>query len=142
MSGRPTTKTKTKENDELVDINPRPHQAEYLQQKTVQKGYERLERHPVSGYRGLPRKSGHGGKYTWEGPRGEEDDFPAAIDEHDPNFIDDAQEQRDREVADGVVEAAKVPAAPQGVARIDVILPHPHEADPEPESESPQVALT
>ena len=38
MSGRPTTKTKTKENEDLVDLNPRPHQLEVLQQKMVQKG--------------------------------------------------------------------------------------------------------
>jgi len=135
MSGRPTTKTKTKENEELVDLHPRPHQEEYLQHKTVQKGYDRLERRPASGYQGLPRKSGHGGKYTWEGPRGEEEDedYPAAIDEKDPNFIDSAQEELDRQVADGVVEVPKAPAAPQGVARIDLNLPH----GTSPESEPP-----
>ncbi len=136
MSGRPTTKTKTKENEDLVDMNPRPHQADYLQQKMVQKGHDRLERRPASGYQGLPRKSGHGGKYTWEGPRGEEDDFPAAIDERDPNFVDEEQEEMDT----GVVEAAKAPAAPQGAARIDVILPHRHEAEPKPDSQRPQAA--
>ncbi|KAI3910163.1 hypothetical protein MKW92_017026 [Papaver armeniacum] len=46
-------------------------------------------------------KSGHGGKYTWEGPRDLVDDelsmgqdVPAAIDEGDPNYVDEEIEEK------------------------------------------------
>ncbi|TJX50879.1 hypothetical protein E8P77_26860 [Soehngenia saccharolytica] len=124
MSGRATTKTKSKKEGDLVDINPRPHFEEYQRQKNVQRGVERLERHPARGYLGLPSKKGHGGKYTWEGPEQEclVDLPPDAIDEGDPNYIDEAQQgENEEEVVKGVVEVAKAPDAPQGVARVEVV---------------------
>ncbi|GLJ55330.1 hypothetical protein SUGI_1187230 [Cryptomeria japonica] len=128
MSGRQVPKAKTKEDGDLVDINPRPHLQEYQRQKNVQRGVERLDRHSSKGYLGLPSKKGHGGKYTWEGPNpdGIVDLPPDALDEGDPNYIDEAQEEGER----GFVEAAKAPAAPQGVARVEIVqtLKHPNPA--------------
>lgn len=67
----------------------RPDTLRYVERKLCEKGLHRMERHPVHGGHGPP-KSGHGGKYTWEGPvdvvHAELDPAPAAIDEGDPNY--------------------------------------------------------
>merc|ERR1712029_422067 len=67
----------------------------YVEKKLINNGVQRLDRHPVDGI-GIgrpPPKSGHGGKFTWEGPAdiidNELDAAPAAMDEKDPNYVDD-----------------------------------------------------
>ncbi|MCD7468637.1 hypothetical protein HAX54_007022 [Datura stramonium] len=83
-------------------------------------------------------KSGRGGKFTWEGPRGaaeyneldNDDDVPAAIDQNDPNYVDEEEEKRllRGEVSGveglvvGEVDVAKV-VDEGGVARVDVVDP-------------------
>ncbi|KAK2657257.1 hypothetical protein Ddye_010309 [Dipteronia dyeriana] len=107
----------------------------YIEKKLTDKGVQRMERHPADGI-GIgigkpPPKSGHGGKYTWEGP----DDMataelmaaPPAIDEKDPNYVDEETEEKIMsDVAGlvvGVVEVAKAAEDRQGVARVDNIDP-------------------
>ncbi|KAG9159078.1 hypothetical protein Leryth_017544 [Lithospermum erythrorhizon] len=98
----------------------------YVEKKLVEKGVQRLERHPADG---LPLKhdpkKGHGGKYTWEGPsKGVENELevaPIAIDENDPNYVDEEEEKKIDEVGEivvGEVEVAKKDE--EGVARIEV----------------------
>ncbi|CAH9072337.1 unnamed protein product [Cuscuta europaea] len=109
----------------------------HIEKKLLDNGVHRKDRRPLSGIPLMKQaKSGHGGKYTWEGP-GEPglDDVPAAIDENDPNFVDEEEEEEEEEAADkgvwrgevggaegavvvGEVDVAKVAA--QGVARVDV----------------------
>ncbi|XP_065855469.1 uncharacterized protein [Euphorbia lathyris] len=105
----------------------------YVEKKLMDKGVHRMDRHPVDGYGGVskpPPKCGHGGKYTWEGPddlvENEMDDVPAAIDEKDPNYVDEEEEEKilrgeNSDVAGfvvGEVDVAK--EAKDGVARIEV----------------------
>uniref|UniRef100_A0A5B7BNK2 Uncharacterized protein n=1 Tax=Davidia involucrata TaxID=16924 RepID=A0A5B7BNK2_DAVIN len=102
----------------------------YIEKKLVDKGVLRKERHPADGLplsRG-PHKSGHGGKYTWEGSddvaENELEAAPPAIDEKDPNYVEEAAaEEEDSEVAGLVVGEVEVPKAAEvkkGVARIEV----------------------
>ncbi|GLT64366.1 hypothetical protein SLA2020_368660 [Shorea laevis] len=116
-------------------MNPRhPHTIKYLEKKLEDKGVYRMERHPGDG-RGIeqqPPKSGHGGKYTWEGPDDLADNelmaAPPAIDEKDPNYVDEEEEEKilkgeESDVAGtvvGVVEVAKVAEEREGVARVEV----------------------
>ncbi|KAK9289375.1 hypothetical protein L1049_007530 [Liquidambar formosana] len=79
-----------------------------------------------------PPKAGHGGKYTWEGPDDLADSeifaAPPAIDEKDPNYVDEEVEERivkgeDSDLAGlvvGVVEVAKAAEASEGVARVEI----------------------
>ncbi|XP_015580496.1 uncharacterized protein LOC107262006 isoform X2 [Ricinus communis] len=105
----------------------------YVEKKLMDKGVHRMDRHPADGKGGIgkpPPKSGHGGKYTWEGPDGttesELDAAPAAIDEKDPNYVDEEAEEKilrgeNSDVAGfvvGEVEVAK--EANEGVARVEV----------------------
>ncbi|KAK7244981.1 hypothetical protein RIF29_39810 [Crotalaria pallida] len=98
----------------------------YVEKKLIDKGVQRMDRHPVDGI-GIgkpPPKSGHGGKFTWEGPADVVDNelmaAPAAIDEKDPNYVDEEEEEEDvKDVVVGEVDVAKV-AGEQGVARVDV----------------------
>ncbi|XP_059427908.1 uncharacterized protein LOC132161744 [Corylus avellana] len=107
----------------------------YIERKLMDKGVLRMDRHPVDGLGGIgkpPPKSGHGGKYTWEGPddlaESELSAVPPAIDEKDPNYVDEEKEEKvlrgeDSDVADlvvGVVEVPKVAEARAGVARVEV----------------------
>ncbi|KAM6592974.1 uncharacterized protein LOC115708871 [Cannabis sativa] len=111
-----------------------PDTLKYVEKKLTDKGVQRLERHPANGIgigRGPP-KSGHGGKYTWEGPdeiaESELSPIPAAIDERDPNYVDEVAEERIvrgevDEVAGiviGEVEVPKVVEDREGVARVEV----------------------
>ena len=96
----------------------------YVEKKLVDKGVQRMERHPADGI-GIgrpPPKSGRGGKYTWEGPADMADNelnaAPAAIDEKDPNYVDEEEDVL-RELVKGEVEVAKA-AEDKGVARVDV----------------------
>lgn len=106
----------------------------YVEKKLIDKGVQRLERHSANGI-GIgrpPPKSGHGGKYTWEGPddiaENELSPTPPAIDERDPNYVDEEAEEKivrgeDKDVADlvvGEVEVPKVLEEKEGVARVEV----------------------
>ncbi|XVE96513.1 hypothetical protein REPUB_Repub02eG0229000 [Reevesia pubescens] len=109
----------------------------YVERKLEDKGVQRMERHPANGI-GIgkpPPKSGHGGKYTWEGPddmaENELMPVPAAIDEKDPNYVDEEEEERilkgeESDVAGlvvGEVDVAKATEYREGVARVEV---NPH----------------
>ncbi|XP_020213619.1 uncharacterized protein LOC109797876 isoform X2 [Cajanus cajan] len=98
----------------------------YVEKKLINKGVQRQERHPADGI-GIgrpPPKSGHGGKFTWEGPANEAESHlmaaPAAIDEGDPNYVDEEEEKASSELVVGEVEVAKAAEEHEGVARIDV----------------------
>ncbi|XP_050230350.1 uncharacterized protein LOC126678397 [Mercurialis annua] len=77
----------------------------YVEKKLMDKGVHRMDRHPVKG-KGVggigkpPPKSGHGGKYTWEGPADvvdyELEAAPPALDEKDPNYVDEPEEEKSR----------------------------------------------
>ncbi|KAJ8899637.1 hypothetical protein K2173_018611 [Erythroxylum novogranatense] len=110
----------------------------YVEKKLMDKGVLRMDRHPVDGRGGIgrpPPKSGHGGKFTWEGPEPEAenelDAVPPAIDEKDPNYIDEEEEERivrgEERYVDGLVvgevEVAKAVEAREGVARVEVDAP-------------------
>lgn len=99
----------------------------YVEKKLMDKGVQRMERHPADGI-GIgrpPPKSGRGGKYTWEGPadmaKNELEAAPPAIDEGDPNYVDDEEEGKDAEgVVVGEVDVVKAAEDDQGVARVEV----------------------
>ncbi|KAE9590878.1 hypothetical protein Lal_00023043 [Lupinus albus] len=97
----------------------------YVEKKLMDKGVHRMDRHPVDGI-GIgrpPPKSGHGGKFTWEGPDHVVDSelmaAAAAIDEKDPNYVDEEEEEEVKDFVVGEVEVVKV-AEDEGVARVDV----------------------
>ncbi|KAJ6694518.1 hypothetical protein OIU85_005222 [Salix viminalis] len=109
----------------------------YVEKKLVDNGVLRMERHPVDGRKGgigkPPPKSGHGGKFTWEGPYDEaeielEAAAPPAIDEKDPNYVDEVMEEKivkgeEKDVAGlvvGEIEVAKAVEGRRGVARVEV----------------------
>ncbi|KAG4183872.1 hypothetical protein ERO13_A09G136312v2 [Gossypium hirsutum] len=116
----------------------------YIERKLEDKGVQRLERHPADGI-GIdqpPPKSGRGGKYTWEGPDGLAENelmaapvvpigseaSPPAIDEKDPNYVDEEEEEKivrdeNSDVAElvvGELEVATAAEARKGVARVGV----------------------
>ncbi|MED6185112.1 hypothetical protein PIB30_053850 [Stylosanthes scabra] len=99
----------------------------YVEKKLADKGVQRMDRHPADGI-GIgrpPPKSGRGGKYTWEGPADMADNelnaAPAAIDEKDPNYVDEEEEEdAERELVKGEVEVAKAAEDREGVARVDI----------------------
>ncbi|XP_042491843.1 uncharacterized protein LOC122071541 [Macadamia integrifolia] len=115
-----------------------PETIKYIERKLCDTGVQRMERHPVDG---LPLvhlpKSGHGGKYTWEGPGdytgNELEAAPPAIDEKDPNYVDEEEEEKilkgeEEEVAGLVVGEVEVAKAVEdreglGVARVEVRPP-------------------
>ncbi|THU50199.1 hypothetical protein C4D60_Mb06t17590 [Musa balbisiana] len=115
----------------------RPDTVRYIEKKLVDKGIQRMERHPVDGL-GIgrsPPKSGHGGKFTWEGPEdvveSEVDPVPPAIDEKDPNYVEEGNgDANPGEVVIGEVEVAKVAEAKEGVSRIEVLPPLQPSHDP------------
>ncbi|XP_076943071.1 uncharacterized protein LOC143633001 [Bidens hawaiensis] len=99
----------------------------HIEKKLTDKGLHRLDRHPRDGI-SLEKqaKGGRGGKYTWDGPGGVVDDeldpAPPAVDEKDPNYVDEEEEVRVAREVDGVVvgevEVAKV--LETGVGRVEV----------------------
>lgn len=101
----------------------------HIEKKLTDIGVVRKDRRPADGIP-LNRqpKSGHGGKYTWEGPADmtTEDPAPAYIDEEDPNFVDEEAEEKILRgevsgVAGFVVGEVEVPKLRgEGVARVDV----------------------
>ncbi|KAK9153794.1 hypothetical protein Sjap_001274 [Stephania japonica] len=105
-----------------------PDKVKYMEKKLADKGVLRMEHHPTDGL-SLTRipKGGHGGKFTWEGP-----DDPAeaeleavpAVDERDPNYVDEEKEEESgEELVVGEVEVAKVVEEKEGVARVEVHPP-------------------
>ncbi|GFY93447.1 hypothetical protein Acr_08g0018430 [Actinidia rufa] len=115
---------------EKLQLNPHKMETiKYIEKKLIDKGVQRMERRPADGLplARPPPKSGHGGKYTWEGPvieaEAELHPAPAAVDERDPNYVDEAEEERAVTREGGglggevVGEVAKVA---EGVARIEV----------------------
>ncbi|XP_049360158.1 uncharacterized protein LOC125824846 [Solanum verrucosum] len=99
----------------------------HIEKRLVEKGVHRKNHRPIDG---IPlnkqSKSGHGGKFTWEGPRDAveyelEDDVPVAIDENDPNNVDDEDEEVSgvEGLVVGQIDVAKV--GDEGVARVDVV---------------------
>ncbi|XP_021743153.1 uncharacterized protein LOC110709246 [Chenopodium quinoa] len=102
----------------------------HIEKKLVDTGLHRLERHSAdtrASVKKPPPKKGHGGKYTWEGPDLEADNelkAEPAIDEGDPNYVDEEEEVVDdeevKERVKGEVEVAKVVEDKEGVARVEV----------------------
>ncbi|CAA7060010.1 unnamed protein product [Microthlaspi erraticum] len=106
-----------------------PETIKQVERKLMGKGVQRMDRHSSDGIplKRPPSKSGHGGKYTWEGADRVEDyemqPDPPAMDEGDPNYDEDQTKKTlgDDVAVDlvkGEVEVAK--EAPAGVARIEV----------------------
>lgn len=61
----------------------------------VAQAQENKDRKSGTGMTGMPKKGGHGGKFTWAGDGFLGDDHemaPSAIDAKDPNFEDPADE--------------------------------------------------
>lgn len=113
----------------------KPETLKHIEKKLFDKGVHRLDRHPADGLGGVkrpPPKCGHGGKFTWEGPESavesELEAAPPVVDEKDPNYVDEAAEEKivkgeEEEVAGlvvGEVEVAKAAEDREGVARIEV----------------------
>ncbi|KAL2628512.1 hypothetical protein R1flu_013198 [Riccia fluitans] len=69
------------------------HQHEtYQHKKHIKQGSQRLDRRSGAGVHGQPKKSGNGGKFTWEGSALEEqNDQDIALDEKDPNYEEEEQ---------------------------------------------------
>ncbi|KAK7396633.1 hypothetical protein VNO78_17772 [Psophocarpus tetragonolobus] len=95
----------------------------YVEKKLINKGVQRQDRHPADGI-GIgrqPPKSGHGGKFTWEGPADLAENellaAPAAIDKGDPNYEDDEDAS---ELVVGEVQVSKVAEEHDGVARLEI----------------------
>ncbi|VVA97065.1 unnamed protein product [Arabis nemorensis] len=108
-----------------------PDTIKQVEKKLMEKGVQRMERHPSDGnsLKRPPPKSGHGGKFTWEGPDRMEDyemqPDPPAMDEGDPNYDEEQTAKKEVggddvavELVKGEVDVAK--EAPAGVARVDV----------------------
>ncbi|KAF2307555.1 hypothetical protein GH714_029714 [Hevea brasiliensis] len=107
----------------------------YVGKKLMDKGLLRMERHPVDGLGAIgkpPPKSGHGGKYTWEGPddmaENELEAAPPAIDEKDPNYVDEEEEKKivNEEESDELVvsEVEVVATQAKDVARVEKSICH------------------
>ncbi|CAK9228272.1 unnamed protein product [Sphagnum troendelagicum] len=102
--------------------------AEYARSLGVKKGFERLDRRSASGTRGDTKKSGHGGKFTWDGPNSEEEDYdvasPPVTDRNDPNYVDEPVKEEEKKVAEEKeVGIAAAPAAVFGLAELAAKLP-------------------
>lgn len=103
------------DSEDLVQTNPKSiNNDERERSKKVRNGGLRLEKRAAKRVSGLPKKSGQGGKYTWNGPvDGASLDFPPmALDEKDPNYVDE----------DDVVEVPKpdhLSPLPQKVSAVD-----------------------
>lgn len=115
------TKKVHEENPELFPKLKEDRGSDYMHQRDVKTGNERLPRRSAHPNKGAAKKGGHGGKFTIDGPYNEEDyvdDAPTgALDEHDPNFVDPAEEEADKEAGIPTVEVAKV--AHTGVGKLE-----------------------
>nr|DAD28694.1 TPA_asm: hypothetical protein HUJ06_030162 [Nelumbo nucifera] len=90
-----------KKRVEKAEVNTsNPETLKYIEKKLRDKGVQRMDRRPVDGnaLHHTPPKSGHGGKFTWEGSGDIADTelspVPPAIDEGDPNYVDEEVEER------------------------------------------------
>ncbi|KAG0461274.1 hypothetical protein HPP92_021201 [Vanilla planifolia] len=125
------------EEEELKPFNKtelhkrNPDTFRYALRKMEDKGILRMDRHPTDGLGIAPRppKSGHGGRFTWEGPEDEIssalDPAPAAVDPGDPNYVDEEEEKTAEAESGGdaiaeVVDVAKLAAARDGVSRLEI----------------------
>jgi len=107
--------------EENPDLFPKEGKGwdDYAHQKNLKTGVERLDRRSAHPDKNAVKKHGHGGKYTVDGPYTDADymePIPAAMDEHDPNYVDPAEEKADREANIPVVEVAKVAETGAGTA--------------------------
>jgi hypothetical protein len=106
------------DSKEVIEENPdrkgeaaHNRQMDRLHNRNVKAGTERSDRRSATGHSGAVKKSGHGGKFTWDGPTTEEDYAeppPVALDSNDPNYVDPEEEEEDKRAAIGEVEVAKV----------------------------------
>ncbi|XP_010543478.1 PREDICTED: uncharacterized protein LOC104816380 [Tarenaya hassleriana] len=91
-----------------------PETIKHMERKLMDQGVQRMERHPVDGIplKRPPPKSGHGGKFTWEGPGGVADyelyPDPPAMDKGDPNYYDEEEEVTAKRVGGDDVAAERV----------------------------------
>eukprot|EP00850_Spirogloea_muscicola_P010077 SM000058S18507 [mRNA] locus=s58:211559:212562:- [translate_table: standard] len=86
----------------------------YWHNRAIKKGDERLDRHSVKKVAdGSPRKGGAGPHHNWGKP-GEEYSNPpaAALDENDPNYVDDEEEETEIKKPMPLVEASKETVEP------------------------------
>jgi hypothetical protein len=102
--------------------------SEYARSLGVKKGFERLDRRSASGTRGDTKKSGHGGKFTWDGPSSEEEDYdvasPPVTDRNDPNYVDEpVKEEEKKVVEEKEVGIAAAPVVVFGLAELAAKLP-------------------
>ncbi|CAM6084821.1 unnamed protein product [Calypogeia fissa] len=80
------------ETEKVVDIiSPKSSRDEHERINRIKHGTQRLDKRSAKRVSGFPKKSGQGGKYTWIGPMDEAsmDDLPVALDEKDPNYVDE-----------------------------------------------------
>ncbi|XP_039133752.1 uncharacterized protein LOC120270747 [Dioscorea cayenensis subsp. rotundata] len=111
-----------------VGVQLKPDTIRYIEKKLHDKGIQRMERHPVDGLPLVhgPPKSGHGGKFTWEGPspevEAELDPVPPAINPKDPNYEEEEEEEGPDGLLIGQVEVAKAAEAREGISRIEIRL--------------------
>ncbi|EFJ35355.1 hypothetical protein SELMODRAFT_405387 [Selaginella moellendorffii] len=75
-----------------------PRAANHAHLKNLKKGVERKDRHPSTGINPSPKKSGRGGRFTWEGSSHADDyaasyDLNNALDKNDPNYVDEEEEE-------------------------------------------------
>ena len=80
-----------KESRQLFNLDGRVVESIDVKKK-IADGEFRLERHSGTGLRGIPKKGGHGGKFTWEGRYSllDQDESPIALERDDPNFDENA----------------------------------------------------
>ncbi|KAL2933530.1 39S ribosomal protein L23 mitochondrial [Bienertia sinuspersici] len=120
---------------EVHDSNDKVDSLKYFERKLVDTGAQRLERHSAHHFntsvKKPPPKKGHGGKFTWEGPDPDPDnelEAVPALDEGDPNFVDEEQERKlideneDEEVKQRVKGEVEVPKVvdDNGVSRVEL----------------------
>lgn len=109
-----------KVSEEVAPKKARPaHAVRRIEKKLLEKGVRRMERHSDDGIsRGRgPAKSGHGGRFTWEGPHSELDPELGALDKGDPMY---EEEEEENEMVVGEWEVAKVAENREGVSRIEI----------------------
>uniref|UniRef100_A0A7N0V566 Uncharacterized protein n=1 Tax=Kalanchoe fedtschenkoi TaxID=63787 RepID=A0A7N0V566_KALFE len=89
MKGVEKQEVRTRDADTAKDV----------ERKLGEKGLMRRDRQAVDGRGGVkrpPPKQGRGGRFTWEGPGGaveaEAEALPGAVDENDPNYVDEEEE--------------------------------------------------
>ncbi|XP_024357371.1 uncharacterized protein [Physcomitrium patens] len=107
--------------EENPELFPTPGKGweDHAHQQNLKKGIERLDRRSEHPNKLAVKKHGHGGKFTVDGPFKDEDyaeSIPAAMDEHDPNYVDPAEEMADKEAGISVIKVAKLAVTGAGAA--------------------------